>query len=61
MDKQPVKVPLSEQIGMNGKPTKRRYGWRDVLIQALALLEDEDGIPYSESALYKRRMKRVQE
>lgn len=59
MAKRPSDVPLSEQQGMNGdeRPRSRRYRWRDILIQALALLEDEDGIPYDQSALYKRRMK----
>lgn len=38
------------------KPANR-YGWRDILIQALALMEDEIGIAYEESALYKRREK----
>jgi hypothetical protein len=48
--------PLEQQRGMEGIPSKR-YGWRDILIQALALIEDEIGIPYDQSALYKRRDK----
>lgn len=54
--------PLNIQQAMDEvRPLKQRTGWRDILIQALALIEDEDGIPYELSALYKRRMKaRVQ-
>lgn len=53
-------VPLVNQRGMDGiappKPNTR-ISWRDILIQALALIEDEIGITYDQSALYKRREK----
>ena len=49
--------PVGEQQAMDEQRPRSRTRWRDIIIQALALLEDEDGVPYEQSALHKRRMK----
>lgn len=55
--------PLAEQRSMGQiDPKDNRYKLRNILAQALALLEDDMGIGYEDSALHSRwvRMKEAQ-